>query len=110
MAKGGMDLLRGTLDLLVLKTLRGGSSHGYAIAKAINAVTDGVLSVEEGSLYPALYRMEKRGWIRADWGVTDTKRRAKFYELTSAGRDQLLAEQSNWGEFSSAVDKVLEAN
>ncbi len=78
--------------------------------KLSNSVTDGVLSVEEGSLYPALYRMEKRGWIRAEWGITDTKRRAKFYELTGSGRDHLQAEQNNWGEFSSAVAKVLETN
>ena len=105
-----MDLLRGTLDLLVLRMLRTGPSHGYAIAKAIHAATDEVLNVEEGSMYPALYRMEKRGWIVADWGVTDTKRRAKFYELTPAGREQLDAESSSWSEFSSAVGKVLESN
>jgi transcriptional regulator len=104
-----MDLLRGTLDLLVLRTLRGGSSHGYAIAKAIRAVTDDVLSVEEGSLYPSLYRMEKRGWIQAEWGITDTKRRAKFYSLTRAGRAQLTAEESSWGQFTAAVGKVLES-
>jgi transcriptional regulator len=105
-----MDLLRGTLDLLVLHILNGGNSHGYAIAKAIQAATDGVLNVEEGSLYPALYRMEKRGLISADWGITGTKRRAKFYELTSDGRAHLAAEHNNWGEFSTAVGKVLESN
>jgi len=105
-----MDLLRGTLDLLVLRTLRGGPSHGYAIAKAIHAATDEVLNVEEGSMYPALYRMEKRGWIVADWGVTDTKRRAKFYELTPEGRTQLDNESSSWAEFSNAVGKVLESS
>ena len=105
-----MDLLRGTLDLLVLRTLRGGPSHGYAIAKTILAATDEVLNVEEGSMYPALYRMEKRGWIVADWGVTDTKRRAKFYRLTPAGRTQLDAESSSWSDFSTAVGKVLESN
>ena len=110
MGKRGMDLLRGTLDMLVLQTLSGGASHGYAIAKAIQAATDDVLSVEEGSLYPALYRMEKRGWIEADWGTTDTKRRAKFYELTPEGREQLATEQASWSEFSSAVGKVLETN
>jgi len=105
-----MDLLRGTLDLLVLRTLRGGPSHGYGIAKAIHAATDEVLDVEEGSMYPSLYRMEKRGWIVADWGVTDTKRRAKFYELTPEGRTQLDAESTSWNEFSNAVGKVLESN
>ena len=108
MGKRGMDLLRGTLDLLVLRTLDGGPSHGYAIAKAIQAATDDVLTVEEGSLYPSLYRMEKRGWIESDWGVTDTKRRAKFYTLTRDGRRQLEAEQASWHEFSGAVGKVLE--
>ncbi len=110
MGKRGMDLLRGTLDLLVLRVLRSGPSHGYAIAKAIHATTDEVLNVEEGSMYPALYRMEKRGWIAADWGVTDTKRRAKFYQLTTEGRAQLDAESSSWNEFSTAVGKVLESS
>ena len=105
-----MDLLRGTLDLLVLRTLGSGPSHGYAIAKAICAATDEVLNIEEGSLYPALYRMEKRGWIESNWGVTPTKRRAKFYELTAAGREQLDAESSTWSEFSTAVGKVLGQN
>ena len=105
-----MDLLRGTLDLLVLRTLGSGPSHGYAIAKAICAATDEVLNIEEGSLYPALYRMEKRGWIAANWGVTATKRRAKFYDLTPVGRTQLEAESSSWSEFSNAVGKVLESN
>lgn len=108
MGKRGMDLLRGTLDLLVLRTLKTGPSHGYAIAKSIQAATEDALSIEEGSLYPALYRMEKRGWIAADWGVTDTKRRAKFYELTPEGRDQLVSEEAGWSEFTSAVGKVLE--
>ncbi len=110
MGKRGMDLLRGTLDLLVLRTLRSGRSHGYGIAKAIRAATDEVLDVEEGSMYPALYRMEKRGWIVADWGITDTNRRAKFYELTPAGRTQLDAERTGWSDFSTAVGKVLESN
>lgn len=105
-----MDLLRGTLDLLVLRTLSGGPSHGYAIAKAILAATDEVLNIEEGSMYPALYRMEKRGWIVANWGVTDTKRRAKFYELTAAGRTQLDTQSTSWSDFSTAVGKVLESN
>lgn len=103
-----IDLFRGTLDMLVLQTLLENPLHGYAIAKAIQRVTDEVLTVEEGSLYPALYRMEKRGWIKAGWGVTDTGRRAKIYELTRVGRDELEAEVSNWGEFASAVGKVLE--
>ena len=109
MTKKGMALLRGTLDLLVLRTLRSEPSHGYAIAKSIQATTDDVLTVEEGSLYPSLYRMEKRGWIESGWGTTETGRRAKYYELTQAGKAQLAAEESNWNEFSSAVGKVLES-
>ncbi len=103
-----IDLFRGTLDMLVLQTVVDNPLHGYAIAKRIQQVTDEALNVEEGSLYPALYRMEKRGWIEAGWGVTETGRRAKIYTLTREGREQLESEVSNWGEFSSAVGKVLQ--
>ncbi len=109
MGKNGIDLLRGTLGLLVLRTLESGRLHGYAVAKNIQSTTDETLTVEEGSLYPALYRMEKRGWIASEWGTTDTGRRAKFYSLTPDGREQLAAERANWDEFTSAVGKVLEA-
>ncbi len=109
MGKHGLDLLRGTLDLLVLKTLATGGLHGYAVAKKIQEATDSMLTVEEGSLYPALYRMERRGWIESAWTVSDTKRRVKCYSLTSAGREQLDGELSTWGEFTTAVGKVLEA-
>lgn len=105
--KGRMDLFRGTLDMLVLQVLAGGPSHGYAIARAIQDATDEVLSVEEGSLYPALYRMEERGLIAANWGRTDNNRRAKIYSLTSAGRQHLEAERNNWAEFTEAVSRVL---
>lgn len=104
---GRMDLFRGTLDMLVLLVLETGASHGYAIAKAIQASTDDVLAVEEGSLYPSLYRMEKRGWVAARWGQTDTNRRARLYELTPAGREQLAAERDNWAQFTRAVGKLV---
>jgi PadR family transcriptional regulator, regulatory protein PadR len=102
-----VDLLQGTLDVLVLKTLSWGPRHGYAIARWIERVTNDVLRIEEGSLYPALHRLEKRGWVAAEWGLTETKRRAKFYRLTTRGRAQLRAELSAWGTFSTAVGKVL---
>lgn len=106
--RGRLELLRGTLDLLVLQTVATGAQHGYAIAAQIQRDTDSVLQVEEGSLYPALHRMERRGWIEARWGKTDTNRRARFYELTSAGREQLDAELARWRMFSGAVDKLIE--
>jgi len=108
MARRRLELLRGTLDLLVLQTLASGSRHGYAIAAAIQRDTDEVLQVEEGSLYPALHRMERRGWIAATWGKTDTNRRARFYELTDEGSAQLAAELQRWRQFSGAVEKVIE--
>lgn len=104
-----LELLRGTLDLLILQTLAASAQHGYAIAAAIQRETDAVLRVEEGSLYPALHRMERRDWIEARWGKTDTNRRARFYDLTDAGRKQLSAELLRWRQFSGAVDKVIEA-
>ena len=105
--KGRMDLFRGTLDMLVLQVLEEGTSHGYAIARAIQRSTDEVLSVEEGSLYPALYRMEERGLIVSNWGRTDNNRRAKIYALTPEGRDHLAAERANWAEFTAAVSKII---
>ena len=108
MTKSKTDLLKGTLDLLILKTLASGSMHGYGIARAIEQQTEDVLQIEEGSLYPALFRIAQRGLIRSRWGVTDTKRRAKFYELTKKGQEQLDAEASNWKRFAVAVGRVLE--
>jgi PadR family transcriptional regulator, regulatory protein PadR len=102
-----VGLLQGTLDLLVLKTLSWGSAHGYAIAKWIQDVTDDALRVEEGSLYPSLHRLEKRGLVRAQWGMSENNRRAKYYELTANGRRELRAEASNWSAFTGAVTKVL---
>jgi transcriptional regulator len=102
-----IELLQGTLDLLILKTLSWGSTHGYGIARWIQQVTGDVLRIEEGSLYPALHRLEKRGWIRSDWGLSENNRRAKYYTLTARGRKQLSTEASSWSAFASAVGKVL---
>jgi transcriptional regulator len=107
MAREPIELLQGTLDLLVLKTLTWGSAHGYDVARWIQQVTGDVLRVEEGSLYPALHRLEKRGLISAEWGVSENNRRAKFYRLTARGRQQLRAETSSWSVFSRAVSAVL---
>ena len=110
MSKPNVDLLQGTLDVLILKTLSWGKPmHGYGIARWIQQVTDDVLQIEEGSLYPALHRMEKRGWIEAEWGLSENNRRAKYYRLTTAGRRHLASETSSWGVFAQAVGKVLRA-
>src|SRR5262245_22595477 len=100
-------LLHGTLDALILKTLAPGPRHGYAIARFIEDVTGNDVLVEEGSLYPALYRMERRGWVDAEWGTSELGRRAKLYRLTAAGRVQLDAEMATWPRFSAGVSKVL---
>ena len=102
------DLLHGTLDLLVLKTLSWGPRHGYAIARWLEETTGEALQIEEGSLYPALYRMEKRGWIAAEWGISELGRKAKIYRLTTAGRAQLRAESAKWASFVAAVSKVIQ--
>jgi transcriptional regulator len=109
MAKGSTnsDQLHGTLDMLVLKVLDDRTLHGYAIATRLELLSRDVLSVEEGSLYPALYRMEQRGWLTSSWGVTDTGRRARFYKLTRAGRLQLDAERASWVRLTTAVADVL---
>jgi transcriptional regulator len=104
-----LELLQGTLDVLILKTLSWGPRHGYAIARWIRDTTDDVLRIEEGALYPALHRMQKRGWIEAEWGLSENNRRAKFYQLTSRGRQQLRAEAATWSRYSAAVGKVLAA-
>jgi len=103
------DLLQGTLDLLVLKTLSWGPAHGYGIARWIQQLTDDALRVGEGSLYPALHRLEERGWVEAEWRVSEQKRKAKFYRLTTEGRRQLTVEVASWGDFVAAVGKVLAA-
>jgi PadR family transcriptional regulator, regulatory protein PadR len=103
----GKDNLQGALDLLILKTLARGAMHGYAVALRIRQISDEVLRVEEGSLYPALHRMEQADWISAEWRVTGTGRRAKYYRLTAAGRRQLGQEEAAWGRVAGAVAKVL---
>lgn len=106
---GDSDLLHGTLDILVLKTLSGGARHGYAIARAIETVTRDVVQVEEGSLYPALYRMERKGWIEAEWGTSELNRKVKLYRLTQKGRNRLASETAEWLRFASAITRLLTA-
>ena len=103
------DLLQGTLGLVVLKALLGGALHGYAIARWVEDTTGDVLQVEEGSLYPALRRLEDRGFITAQWGLSENNRRARYYELTAVGRRHLKSEAARWMEFSGAVIQVLRA-
>src|SRR6185312_14568797 len=102
-------LLRGTLDVLILKALTWGPRHGYAVAEWIRAITDGELLVEEGPLYTALHRLEKNGWLAAEWGYSENNRRAKYYELTRAGRAELRAEMTSWERYARAVGKALAA-
>jgi PadR family transcriptional regulator, regulatory protein PadR len=109
MAPSSIDLLQGTLDLIVLKTLSWGPMHGFGIARWIQHTTDDVLQVEEGSLYPALYRMENRGWIKAQWALTENGRRAKYYRLTAVGRRQLAAEFASWEQMTDAIGKIMTA-
>ena len=101
------ELLHGTLDTLVLKILAAGPRHGYAVARHIQAATGDALQVGEGSLYPALYRMERKGWVLAEWGLSETGRQVKFYRLTPAGRARLKVELAQWKEFTAAVGKIL---
>lgn len=102
-----IELLQGTLDLLVLQTLRFGPEHGYGISQAIRARSADVLNVETGSLYPALHRLARQGWLASEWRLTDKGQRAKYYRLTPAGRKQLVAEQARWRELSSAIERLL---
>lgn len=104
-----VTLLRGALDALVLKALTWGPRHGYGVARWIESVTDDALKIEEGSLYPALYRIERRGWIESEWGVSDAGRRARFYRLTPSGRAQLHTETENFTLFARAIFKAFEA-
>lgn len=103
------ELLHGTLDTMILKTLSWGPRHGYAIARWIQGTAGPVLKVGEGSLYPALYRMEKKDWIVAEWGISETGREAKFYKLTPSGRARLRKEIAQWQAFAGGVQRVLEA-
>ena len=107
MAESKADLLQGTLDLLVLKTLALGPLHGWGISKRIRQLSADVLTIGQGSLYPALYRLEERGWIKADWGISDNNRKAKYYALTRTGRRHLDAEEASWARLSGAVNQVL---
>ena len=102
-----VDVLQGTLALLILQTLQWGPQHGHGIGQAIRAKSDDVLQVEHGSLYPALHRLRREGWIESEWGVTENNQRAKFYRLTAAGKKQLAAEQRRWDELTHAVSRVL---
>ena len=108
-AKTNSDQLHGALDMLVLKVLADRALHGYAIAVRLERLSNEILAVEEGSLYPALYRMESRGWLSSEWALTDTGRRARFYRLTRAGRAQLTAETESWNRLTAAVASVLDA-
>ena len=101
------ELLHGTLDTLILKTLSWGPRHGYAIARWIQDTTDDALQIGEGSLYPALYRVERKGWIEAEWGLSENNRRAKYYEITAKGREALTSEASTWSSFTKAVTAVM---
>src|SRR5215210_3513224 len=104
------DLLQGTLSILILKALLSGPNHGFGVARWIEATTRDVLSIEEGSLYPALRRLEDKGWIESEWGVSDNNRRAKFYTITAAGRSQLRTEAAVWMRYAGAVTRVLRSD
>ena len=102
-----LDLLQGTLDMLILQTLQWGPQHGYAIAQTIRAQSSEALKIETGSLYPALHRLQKQGWLKSGWDITEAKQRAKFYRLTPAGKKQLLRERSRWTDLVAAIAGVL---
>ena len=104
------DVIQGTLDMLILKALLLEPMHGFGISVRIRQISDEVLQVEQGSLYPALYRLEEKGWIKAAWGISDEGRRAKFYTLTGAGKKQFAAERSQWRHFAATVELVLKGN
>ena len=108
LAKGNPELLRGTVELLLLKALSAGPQHGFGVARWLEEVTNDVLKIEEGSLYPALHRMESRGWLEAEWGISDKNRQVKYYRVTRRGRDRLRAESAGWAQFAAAVSKVLQ--
>ena len=109
MARERTDLMQGTLELLILNTLAREPMHGYGIVQRIHEAAEDLLKVEDGSLYPALYRMEERGWIKSEWGVSENNRRAKFYKLTKTGQRQLEAQRANWNRISKAVSRILQA-
>jgi transcriptional regulator len=109
-AKQKADLLQGTLDMLILKALTHGEMHGYGVGQRIMQLAEDMLRVEEGSLYPALYRLEERGWIKSEWGTSENNRSARFYKLTAAGRKQLNVEEANWERFVLVIGKVLQTS
>ena len=109
MASTTIDLLQGTLDVLILKALSWGPKHGHAVARLIHQSTEGALDVLDGSLYAALHRMEERGWVEAEWGISDKGKRAKFYRLTTMGRHRLRTEAATWQRYAGAVTKLLTA-
>jgi PadR family transcriptional regulator, regulatory protein PadR len=104
-----IDLPQGTLDLLILRTVSLGPQHGWAISERVQQISGEVLRIQQGSLYPALHRLERRGWIKARWGTSDNNRRAKYYELTKSGRKQLAIEQDSWEALTAAIAQVLKA-
>ena len=104
---GRLELLQGTLDMLILRTLLWGPQHGHGIGQAIRAQSEDLLKVETGSLYPALHRLEKRGWLISDWGVSEANQRAKYYRLTPAGKAQLVREQDRWSQLVTAIGRVM---
>jgi PadR family transcriptional regulator, regulatory protein PadR len=104
-----LDLPQGTLDLLILRTLSLGPQHGWAVSERVQQMSNDVLRIQQGSLYPALHRLERRGWIKAKWGTSENNRRAKYYELTKAGQKQLAEEQDAWEKLTAAVAQVLKA-
>lgn len=104
-----MNLLQGTLDVLVMKAVADEARHGYGVAEWIRRTTDGTLEIEDGALYTSLHRMHKRGWLEAEWGLSENNRRAKYYALTDAGRDELARAEGDWGRYAEAVFKVLRA-
>ena len=110
MSKSKPGLLQGTLDMLILKALSLGALHGYGVGQRIAQISDDALKIEEGSLYPGLYRLERRGWIESEWDVSDNNQRAKFYKLTRTGRKQLVLEEQNWERLAGATMKALRAN
>lgn len=109
MTPKGIDLPQGTLDLLILRILSLGPQHGWAISERVQQISDDVLRIQQGSLYPALHRLERKGWIKAKWGASENNRRAKFYELTRRGQKQLATEQDTWEKLTAAVGQVLRA-
>jgi transcriptional regulator len=109
MSERHIDLPQGTLDLLILRTLALGPQHGWAISERVQQISSDVLRIQQGSLYPALHRLERRGWIAPKWGTSDNNRRAKYYELTKSGKKQLKAETESWQKLTSAVAQILES-